>query len=49
LVAQRRVRDSPRKIFRLKFWTASKSFDVFDAAISGVAAVQHGWRDFRIA
>jgi mannose-6-phosphate isomerase-like protein (cupin superfamily) len=33
----------------LKFQTASRCFDTFDAANSKIAAVQRGWRDFRMA
>jgi hypothetical protein len=32
-----------------KFWSASSSFGVFPAMAGEFAAVQRGWRDFRIA
>jgi hypothetical protein len=38
-----------RKTADAKFRLASNSFDVFDAATHEIAAVQRGWRDFRIA
>jgi hypothetical protein len=41
--------DDARKIARLKFQPASKSFAVFMTAVFETAAVQRGWRDFRIA
>jgi len=40
---------SRTKLARLKFQTASKSFDILNAAIAGIAAVQRGWRNFRMA
>jgi hypothetical protein len=49
LVPKPRVRDDPQKIARLKFQAASKNFDAFNAANSKIAAVQRGWRDFRMA
>jgi hypothetical protein len=39
----------PRKTADAKFRLASNSFDVSDAAANEIAAVRHGWRDFRIA
>jgi hypothetical protein len=40
---------SLRKTADAKFRLASNGFDVFDAATCKTAAVQRGWRDFRIA
>jgi hypothetical protein len=37
------------KIADAKFRLASNSFDVFNVARREIAAVQRGWRDFRIA
>jgi hypothetical protein len=45
---QRPARNAARKIQRLKFRSASNSFDVFNAAVFEIAAVQRGWRDFRM-
>jgi hypothetical protein len=42
-------RGSPQKSADAKFRLTSNSFDVFDAATREIAAVQRGWRDFRIA
>jgi hypothetical protein len=39
----------PRKTADAKFRLASNSFDIFNAATRENAAVQRGWRDFRIA
>jgi hypothetical protein len=41
--------DDIRKIARLKFQPVSNSFGVFLTAIFEIAALQRGWRDFRIA
>jgi hypothetical protein len=43
------VVDAARKIADAKFRLASNSFDGFNAATRENAAVQRGWRDFRIA
>jgi hypothetical protein len=40
---------SRQKIADAKFRLGSNSFDVFNAAANEIAAVRHGWRDFRIA
>jgi len=40
---------SLRKTADAKFRLASNSFVVVDAAVNEIAAVQRGWRDFRIA
>jgi hypothetical protein len=40
---------APRKTADAKFRLASNSFDISDAAPNEIAAVQRGWRDFRIA
>jgi hypothetical protein len=37
------------KIADLKFCLPSKRFGIFAAAIIEIAALQRGWRDFRIA
>jgi hypothetical protein len=40
---------SLQKTADAKFRLASNSFDVFHAVTHEIAAVQRGWRDFRIA
>jgi hypothetical protein len=45
----RRALDNAYKIAHPKFRLASSSFVVFAARASDFAAVQRGWRDFRMA
>jgi hypothetical protein len=46
---KRHIASDLKEIAWPKFRTASNSFEPFDAATSEIAAVQGGWRDFRIA
>jgi len=46
---RRRAGDDANKIAQLGFRHRSSSFGVFAAAAGEIAAVQRGWRDFRIA
>jgi hypothetical protein len=36
-------------IAQLKFWSPASSFGGFAVAVDEIAALQRGWRDFRIA
>jgi hypothetical protein len=45
---QRHAGDDARKIARLKFQPASNSFDVSNATVFEIAAMQRCWRDFRM-
>jgi hypothetical protein len=40
---------SARKIAQAKFRSASSGFGAFAAAIAEIAALQRGWREFRMA
>jgi hypothetical protein len=48
-VPGRRAGDDAPLPARPEFWPASSSFGVFQAAAREFAAVQRGWRDFRMA
>jgi hypothetical protein len=41
--------DAMSRIAQPKFWSGFSSFDAFQSVTGEFAAVQRGWRDFRIA
>jgi hypothetical protein len=45
----RRASANTREIAQLKFRPPASSFGARAAAVIEIAALQHGWRDFRIA